>query len=128
MRILTVTVQQFIDETGLPEEFSWDLFAIVPAGETVHLDQDGLSKVGTKITAGMIIVGKVGRSSKYSQSALPTCLEIHALDFSQLKARFGHLWIDGSLYATEDTVGKVLSARLDRTETLATAIVELLVE
>jgi DNA-directed RNA polymerase beta subunit len=46
------------DATGEPEEISWDLFPLVDSNATLHLDQDGLAKVGTKMEPGLPSVSK----------------------------------------------------------------------
>lgn len=104
-----------VDESGEREVFSWDLIPLVPAQDTLHLDTNGLPKVGTCVSPGMILIGKIGRSSKYEMSRKPTALEVHELSFRKLKMQFGKLWIDGSLRVPADCYGEVIESRLDMT-------------
>lgn len=100
------------DELGELEEFSWDLSPVVSPEETSHLDENGLPKIGTSLTPGMILVGKIGKAKAYENSRKPTELEIHGLSFRELKDRFGHLWLDASTYVPEGVFGDVESAEL----------------
>ena len=117
------------DDYGDPEEFSWDLFPVVDSRRTLHLDQDGLPKLGTKIVPGMIIIGKIGKAKDYDPEHQPSALEIHGLEPEDLRRKYGHMWRDSSLYADEDAIGIVNRAFLEKTSNGAIkAIVELTVE
>jgi len=106
-RILEVSVGR--DELGQPEECSWDLIPVVSSKLTLHLDRDGLPKEGTVLRPGMILVGKIGKSSEYATGRKPTKLEIQALECEELKEQFGYLWIDRSFYVPEGMYGVVTS-------------------
>jgi DNA-directed RNA polymerase beta subunit len=108
-----ITVVAGKDELGEPEVFTWDLFPIVDPKVTLHLDTNGLPKVGTRIKPGMILVGKIGKSQNFEKSRQPNALEIHGLTFEELRSRFGGMWKDGSLYATSETAGIVERASIE---------------
>jgi DNA-directed RNA polymerase beta subunit len=101
------------DARGEPEELTWDLFPVVDARLTLHLDTHGLPKIGTRILPGMILVGKIGTTELYDPKKKPNALEIHALPFEELRARFGAMWRDSSLYADDETSGIVKSAYIE---------------
>jgi DNA-directed RNA polymerase beta subunit len=101
------------DELGEEEEFTWDLFPVVDPQQTTHLDTDGLPRVGTHITPGMIVVGKIGKTRNYDASRQPTALETHGLAFDELRSRYGGMWKDSSLYADSRTTGVVKEAYLE---------------
>jgi DNA-directed RNA polymerase beta subunit len=112
-----------IDELGESEEFSWDVFPIVDPKATLHLEGDGLPKIGTRIAPGMIIVGKIGKTRTYDDSRRPTALDIHALSFDELRSRFGDMWNDTSLYASSETTGIVTHASIENIRGKQTAVV-----
>lgn len=109
------------DELGEPEEFTWDLFPVVDPKKTLHLDTNGLPKVGTRIVPGMIVVGKIGKTRDTPSERFfsgfappgPTTLEMYGLPFEELHARYGHMWKDSSLYADCQTTGIVKEAYLE---------------
>ena len=107
---MQIEVQQNVDETGELEEFTWDLFPLVDASETTHLDESGLPKLGARIKAGMIIVGKIAKSRSYDPERQPTALEIQGLDRRTLCSKYGGMWHDTSLYADEAQSGLVRGA------------------
>jgi DNA-directed RNA polymerase beta subunit len=72
-----ITVIADKDELGEPEEFTWDLFPVVDSKATLHLDANGLPKVGTRTTPGMILVGKIGKTRSFDRSRQPSALELH---------------------------------------------------
>jgi DNA-directed RNA polymerase beta subunit len=109
-KIFEIIAEQ--DELGDSEEFSWDLSPIVNPENTSHLDENGLPKIGTTVSPGMILVGKIGKSKSYATDRKPTDLEIHGLDFIEFKNQFGHLWCDGSVYVPEGVFGEVESAEI----------------
>lgn len=123
-----VEVNQEVDEYGLPVEFTWDLFPVVAAGETLHLDENGLPNKGTLIQPGMILVGKIGRTMTFDPFVKPSALEVHGLSFEELSAKYGHMWRNYSVIATSQHSGVVESAFLKETASGAKAIIELLQE
>jgi len=125
MKHLTVQVDQEFDETGALEELSWDLFPIVRSPDTMHLQDNGVPKVGVQIKPGMIIVGKIGKTKYFDAARQPNDLEIHGLPFEELRNRFGRMWQDRSLYATPEICGTVISARVEKIDGKFRAIVEL---
>jgi DNA-directed RNA polymerase beta subunit len=114
-----------IDERGEPEDFTWDLFPLVPAEATLHLNRWGVPHPGTEIKEGMILVGKIGKSKSFSEDQIPTALEIHAYEFPTLKAKFGHLWVDRSVYAKKADTGIVIHAKVEPIDGREVAVVEL---
>ena len=108
----TFIVSQELDEIGEPEEFSWDLWPLVDPNKTLHLNENGLPKIGTKLTPGMILVGKIGKTKSYQTDRKPTTLEINALTFEEIHRQFGHLWADRSTYVPEGIFGVVLQSEL----------------
>lgn len=100
------------DATGELEEFTWDLFPVVPAELTLHLDSDGLPKVGTEIRPGMILVGKIGKNSTYNPDWQPTPSEANWMSFEELRDKYGHQWRNTSFYASSEMVGTVTAAYL----------------
>jgi DNA-directed RNA polymerase beta subunit len=100
------------DSTGDLEEFTWDLFPVVPAELTVHLNSDGLPKVGTQIRPGMIVVGKIGKSPTFDRDCQPTPGEANWSSFEEMRDKYAHQWYNASFYATSETVGTVTEAYL----------------
>jgi DNA-directed RNA polymerase beta subunit len=100
------------DSSGDLEEFTWDLFPVVPADLTTHLDADGLPKIGTEIKPGMIVVGKIGKSSTFDPGCQPMLGEANWLSFEEMRDKYGHQWRNTSFYATPETVGTVTEAYL----------------
>ena len=122
---MRIEVQQSADETGELEEFTWDLFPLVDASETLHLDRSGLPKVGSLIKPGMIIVGKIAKTRSYDPERQPTALEIHGLDLQTLRSTYGHMWQDTSLYADEARSGVVRDAFLECRDGSTVAVVQI---
>lgn len=116
------------DELGEPEVFTWDLFPVVDPSATLHLDTNGLPKIGTRIAPGMIIVGKIGKTRSFDRSRQPSALELHGLSFDDLQSRFGSMWTDGSLYADPDTAGIVEQASIETVNGQQVAVVLMNVE
>lgn len=106
---MIVTSQEQRDFVGL-EQLTFDLFAIVPSDHTLHLDSNGLPTVGTLIAEGMIVIGKIGRTESYDPHNLPSCLQMNKLSFEQLRQMCGHMFYDGSTYASREMVGRVTKA------------------
>jgi DNA-directed RNA polymerase beta subunit len=122
---MMIEVQQGLDETGEPEEFSWDLFPLVDASQTLHLGETGLPKVGTRIRPGMIIVGKIGKSRFYDPDAQPTALEIHGLDLEDIRNKYGKMWNNTSFYASQEHSGIVRDAFIECRNGSLVAVVEI---
>ena len=122
---MRIEVLQELDELGEPEQFTWDLFPIVDSSKTLHLDQNGLPKAGTYVRPGMIVVGKIGKTAKWNPSSQPSALEIHGSHSSELNRKYGAMWKDSSLYATESLCGIVERAYLEDTPSGLRAVVEL---
>lgn len=114
-----------IDETGHQEEMTWDLWPLIPATQTHHLNEDGLPKVGTILSSGMILLGKIGKTRYFAPSCLPTALEKHALSFHELRRRYGHMWKDGSLRVTPETSGMVIASYIIKEQHEITAVIEI---
>ena len=108
--IRSFTAKAKLDETGEFEEFTWNLSPTISDSETLHLKNDGLPKLGVRLSPGMILIGKIGKTKAYLTSAKPTALELNALDFQELRERFGHLWKNTSVYVPKDCWGVVESA------------------
>ncbi len=123
--VIKVHVDQFLDEIGLPEEFTWDLFPIVRAESTLHLEGKGLPKIGTKITPGMIIIGKRGNAKNYRPEKAPTAFDAHIFSFEELKLKFGEMYYEKSLYATEEMEGTVVNAYIEEHNGKLRAVVEI---
>lgn len=122
---MRIELLQYHDDVGEAEEFTWDLFPLVEPSKTVHLGEHGLPRPGTVIHPGMIIVGKIGKTKRFDPKAQPSALEIHGMEFGELKEKYGGMWKDGSLYATEATDGVVQQAYLEETPSGQKAVVEL---
>jgi len=73
----------------------------------------------------MIVIGKVGKSECFDESLGPNTLEMYALEFEELKEKFGHLWYDASLYAGSEHEGVVTSAELLGESPNQVAVVEI---
>ena len=78
------------DSTGNLEEFTC---GFVSRGSrpihTMHLNADGLPKIGTEIRPGMILVGKIGKSSTFNPDRQPTPGEANWLNFEEMQAKYG---------------------------------------
>jgi DNA-directed RNA polymerase beta subunit len=122
---MRIEVQQSTDETGELEEFTWDLFPLVDASETTHLDESGLPKVGAQIKPGMLVVGKIAKTRSYNPERQPTALEIHGLDFQTLGSAYGQMWQNTSLYADEATSGVVREAFFECRDGCTVAVVQI---
>lgn len=109
---MVIEIRRERDSAGDLEEFTWDLFPVLPAEVTLHLDSNGLPKLGTEIRPGMIVVGKIGRSPTYDSNCQPTSIEANGLSFDELHAKYAHQWRNTSFYATPETVGTVTEAYL----------------
>lgn len=122
---MRIEVDQELDERNEPVEFTFDLFPLVDAAETAHLDENGLAKPGTIIKPGMVLVGRIGKTTRYDQKQLPTAMEIHGLSQRELQERYGAMWKDYSFYATESMGGTVRRAFLETAGGRLRAVVEL---
>lgn len=114
-----------LDATGKPVQLTWDLFPLVDASTTTHLDENGLAKPGTLISEGMVLVGRIGRSEQFDERKMPSELEIQGLSFGELHKKYGPMWKDHSVYASSGQAGVVRSARLETTADGVSAVVEL---
>ena len=121
---MQIEVLQGIDETGQPEEFTFDLIPVIDDARTVHLDGNGLPRLGSRILPGMILVGKIGRTQSYDPEKQPNALELHGLSFDELHAKYGQMWRDASVYATDETSGIVTKAVLIEEAGQKKAVVE----
>src|SRR6185295_17997388 len=116
MKIIKIVIDQSIDETGALEEFTWDLFTIVDSAKTLHLHDQGIPKLGTRIREGMIVFGKFGKTVYFDENNQPTSLELHTLSFEKLRAKYGKMWKDTSIYATKDMEGTIVNAYVENVE------------
>jgi len=113
------------DAQGDPEEFTWDLFPLIPPAATKHLDSNGLPKIGAKIVRGMILVGLIGKSETYDAGKRPNTIEIQGLGRAYVNAKYGHMWLNKSAYAGDEACGTVLSARIELQDGISVAVVEI---
>jgi hypothetical protein len=120
-----IVVAAGIDEKGEPEEFTFDLFPNIDGALTLHLDENGLPKIGTEIREGMIVVGKHGQGKDYDRAKLPTALELHGLSQIELNQKYGYLWKITPVYAGPDSTGVVTAAYLEVVDGRQQAVVEL---
>lgn len=125
---MRIVVSAGLDASGEHESFTWDLLPLVSAGQTRHLQENGLPRVGTRLRRGMIIVGKIGKSPGFDPVRRPSALELHGLGEDELRKRYGHMWTDGSVYADDSSAGVVTAAFFDSSSTGPTAIVEIATE
>jgi DNA-directed RNA polymerase beta subunit len=123
MKSICLEIASALDEQGNLEEFTWDLFPVVPVERTLHLQSNGLPKIGVYIPAGGILVGKIGKTKSYYADKLPSSLEMHGLEFDALKAKFGTMWYDASVYASSDNAGVVVDAFFESRENRSVAVV-----
>ncbi len=105
-------VEANYDELGELEEFTWDLWPTVEAEKTLHLDENGLPRIGSHLSPGMIVVGKIGKTKAYCSERKPTSLELHGLSEAELHDKFGHLWKHTSQCVPDGVSGIVEEARL----------------
>jgi len=123
-----ITVVAGKDELGEPEQFTWDLFPVVAPERTLHLDENGLPKAGTRIAPGMVLVGKIGQTRSFDPSRRPNALELHGLSFDELRSRYGGIWYDASTYADNETAGIIEHASLETAYGQQVAVVFINVE
>jgi DNA-directed RNA polymerase beta subunit len=122
---MRIELHQSLDGNGEPECFSGDLWPLVESTRSDHLDENGLPMIGTLIRKGMPVIGKVGKSAKYDPLLKPNSLQIHGMEFDELKSQFGFLWYDASFYANAEHEGVVTRAELLGESPHQTAIVEI---
>jgi DNA-directed RNA polymerase beta subunit len=125
VNLVKIETWQERDETGNFEAISWDLFPIVISTETQHLQDNGVPKIGVKIKSGMIIVGKIAKTSQFDPNKGPNSLEIHGWPFEKLKATYGKMWKDTSIYSTEESEGTVVTASVEKIGDRLRATVEI---
>ena len=104
---MEIEILQRIDGYGSLEEFTWDLYPLIDAKYTEHLNESGLPKIGTRMQTGMIVVGKIGKTVHYDPQRQPTSLEIQGLDRESVNLKYGHMWTNTSIYADSLTEGVV---------------------
>ena len=124
MKTIHIIVIQGVDEKNQLEEFTWDLYPLVDSIKLLHLDDNGLPKKGTAIRAGMVVVGKTGRGSRFDPKHMPTSLELHGLPREELASRYVNHRTDTSHYATRETEGIVESACFETVDNKLCAVVE----
>ena len=122
---MLIQVDQQIDELGEPEVFTWDLFPLVEAQKTAHLYDEGLPRLGTRITPGMIIIGKIAKTRDFDPNNQPNAVEKHTWTLDELRETYGAMWKDTSVYATRDTSGIVSLAMIVQVGDRFRAVVEL---
>ncbi len=110
-QIIHLEVLQNLDQMREPEEFTWDIPFVT---KTLHLDRNGLPKIGTHIKPGMVIVGKLGKTKDFNPAKIHSCLEI-LTSRKKLRKMYNCMLYNASLYATEKTSGIVKSAYFDYT-------------
>jgi hypothetical protein len=121
---LTVRVRPVRDETGSLEELTCQLFPVVEEQRTLHLDPRGLPLPGTLLRRGMILVGKLGKTRTFDPLRRATCLDFGAgAPLATLRARYGDMWRDGCVYATQEVTGVVRSARVEDGDTGPVAVI-----
>jgi len=104
---MKVIVQQKLDEQGLPDEFTCDVFPLGSGEWAEYLNSDGLPEKGTVIKTGMILVGKLGRGAAFDPDRLPTSLELHGDTPEELARKYPNYWVNMSFYATKEMEGTV---------------------
>lgn len=90
-----------------------------------HLQEDGLPALGTFIKPGMIVVAKIGKSATYDKKTGPTALEIHGRGVGFVRRKYGHMWINRSVYAAPGESGRVSAAYFINKNDYSVAIVEI---
>lgn len=125
MNRVKIQATQTPGETGELEEFTWDLFPVVPGNFTLHLDSNGLPKKGTKIVSGMIVIGKIAKTLAFDPRLRPTALEIQGEKFEALQEKYGHMWKNTSVYANKETEGIVGDAYFEKDGGVLKAVVEI---
>ena len=125
MPIRTFRLAQEKDEQGNPEEFTSDSFLVLASSKTAHLQSNGLPRKGTRISPGMVLVGKFGAKSTYSKDRLPSDLETLTMTEEELISKYGHMLYDACLYAPDDVDGIVREAYFIEEDGRQIAIVEI---
>lgn len=122
---MKVIVQQKLDEQGLPDEFTCDVFPLGSGEWAEYLNSDGLPEKGTVIKTGMILVGKLGRGAAFDPDRLPTSLELHGDTPEELARKYPNYWVNMSFYATKEMEGTVDNAYLETIDGTLCAVVEI---
>jgi DNA-directed RNA polymerase beta subunit len=125
MSFLVLKVKQALDELGNLEEFTQDVGDVTNSASFEHLDEDGLPRVGTHVSEGMLLIGKVGATKSYSKDKRPGAFEAYTLPEEELKERWRELIYDGSFYVPEGVSGVVKDAHLEEEEGRLVAVVEI---
>jgi DNA-directed RNA polymerase beta subunit len=114
---------QQLDKVGDLEEFTSDSSLIVERCRTVHLNDDGLPKVGADVYPGMCLIAKFGATESFDKSKLPNDMESLATDEVTLICKYGYMFYDASLYVPEGLYGLVEHAEFLENDGMLTAIV-----
>lgn len=125
MKVEHIRIRHELDATGEPVAMTWDLFPLIDGSKTRHLDERGLPRPGTHLHQGMIAVGRIGKTIQFDPDHQPSALEVHGLPFDALRAKYGSMWRDFSIYATPETSGVVRQATLEDTPDGLTVTIEL---
>ena len=125
MSVVTIEATCERDALGELEVFTFDLFAVVPPEKTRHLEENGLPRIGTKLSPGDIVIGRLAKSRTHDTSVRIDDRDLYVLSFEELNKKYGHMWVNRSVYAAANQVGTVKSARLVEENGVTRAIVEL---
>lgn len=123
--MITIKVKQFPDEFGDTEEFTSDVSVLVGDDAAVHLDSDGLPKVGTALRIGMIAVGKLGRKRGFSREKMPRSVDLRFFSPEEIQRRYRELVYNASRYILANEQGTVVEAFFDGVEPSRIAIVRI---
>lgn len=115
---------QRVDAQGNCEEFTSDMSLILGSEKTHHLTDDGLPRIGSRITPGMILIAKIGATEEYDRRSLPDDMELLTSDESTLARKYARMFHDGSLYAPDDLNGTVRNAFFTEDDGRRVAVVE----
>jgi DNA-directed RNA polymerase beta subunit len=112
MKRIKLILRQERDQRGELEEFTNDLFLVVTDEhlKTAHLHDDGLPQIGTRVVPGMLLVGKLGTTTRFSPDRLPNDLETLTMKESSLIQKYGDMFYDASLYVPQHVCGVVMHA------------------
>ena len=125
MSSLVLNVKQELDEQGNLEEFTHDVGDITDETFLEHLDKNGLSRVGTHVSEGMLLAGKIGVTKSYSKGKLPGAFEAGTLSREEYIQRWRELIYDSSLYVPKGVSGVVKDAHFEEEEGKLVAVVEI---
>ncbi len=91
----TIKCPRLVDATGHMEEFTNDLSYIAKTEEYSYLLDNGLPKIGTKISPGMLLIGKIGQKSIEARDSLNE-VQRYAATESKLNDYYNNWLYDGS--------------------------------